>query len=318
MTKAQAQIARVVASLKVLRLWARAHAILVALVLIAAFAALWLLEHDARLRREFELQRLRTETKAEVADLRARGAAAMGELQENARQIESLESRRRGLQRDAQDLRQRLTLLREQERVRVQQAGTLAPRDLAQRVAARLGPEALRRDSGLGVRDSGKEETGKAKMETGRAAVSASPSSIPENSGTQRADSSSTQPPAPGTPPPGEFPVSSFQFPLNEAGLRQVETAFLQLDACREQSMVKDQMVANCEARAGAAQTQIEKLNDSVNQLQEAVRLKDQIAVRTEAEHRAELQAARGTWRSRFVRALKYLGVGVVIGVAIR
>jgi hypothetical protein len=97
-----------------------------------------------------------------------------------------------------------------------------------------------------------------------------------------------------------------------------VETAFLQLEACREQSAVKDQMVANCEARAGTAQTEIEKLSDSVSRLQETVRLKDLIAERTETAHRAELQAARGTWRSRFVRALKYVGVGVVIGIAVR
>jgi hypothetical protein len=76
--------------------------------------------------------------------------------------------------------------------------------------------------------------------------------------------------------------------------------------------------VANCEARVAAAGTQIEKLNDSVSQLQETVRLKDQIAARIEAAHRAELKAARGTWRGRFVRALQYVGVGVVIGVAIR
>jgi hypothetical protein len=105
---------------------------------------------------------------------------------------------------------------------------------------------------------------------------------------------------------------------LNEAGLRQVETAFLQLDACREQSAVKDQMVSICEARAGAAEAEIGKLNDSVRTLQETVRLKDQIAARRETEHRAELRAARGTWRRRFVRALQYVAVGVVIGVVVR
>jgi hypothetical protein len=172
--------------------------------------------------------------------------------------------------------------------------------------------------SPAGPRVSGEKEIRNSKMETGKQPASAGSSSIPENSGPQTAGSSSTQPPAPNTHPNGQLPISDFQFPLNEADLRQVDTAFLQLDACREQSAVKDQIVSNCEARASAAQTQIEKLNDSVKQLQETVHLKDQVAERTEAEHRAELAAARGTWRSRFVRALKYVGVGVVIGVAVR
>ncbi len=318
MTSAQTQIERVVAVLKAAGQWMHLHAALVIFALLCASVTLWLLEHDARLRREFQLQQLRTETKAEVADLRARAAAAMGQLKENARLIENLESRRSALAHEAEGLHQRLGSLREQERLRVQQASTLAPQELAQRVAARLGPEALRRDSGFGTRDSGKEETGNSKLETGKTPTSLGVPSIPKNSAPQPADSPSTQPPAPSVRPADKLPVSSFQFPLSEAELRQVDTAFLQLDACREQSAVKDQMVSNCEARAGAAQTEIEKLNDSVSRLQETVRLKDQIAERTEAEHRAELAAARGTWRSRFVRALKYVGVGVVIGVAVR
>jgi hypothetical protein len=159
-----------------------------------------------------------------------------------------------------------------------------------------------------------REETGKSKMETRKESASGSSAPIPKNSGRQTADSPGTHPPAPGTPPPDEFPVSSFQFPLSEAELRQVETAFLQLDACREQSAVKDQMAANCEARAGAAQSEIEKLNDSVSKLQQTVRLKDQIAARTEAEHRAELKAACGSRWARFKRALEYVAVGAALG----
>jgi hypothetical protein len=289
MTSAQTQIERVVANLKLLWLWVRAHGVLLIFAVLCASAALWLIEHDARLRREFELQQLRTETQAEVADLRARAAAAMGELQKNARLIENLESKRRDLERQSQDLRQRLSHLREEERLRVQQASTLAPRELAQRVAARLGPGGQVSGSGFQVSgaDQGRPDTRHPTPDTSGAA----------------------------NPEPR---IPSHGLTLTGQGLRGVETAFLQLDACREQSAVKDQMVSNCEARVGTAQTEIEKLNDSVSQLQETVRLKDQIAERTEAAHRAELVAARGTWRSRFVRVLKYVGVGVVIGVAVR
>ena len=69
---------------------------------------------------------------------------------------------------------------------------------------------------------------------------------------------------------------------------------------------------------ARAAQAETATLGHSVSQLQEEVRLKDEIAARTEAEHRAELQAARGTRRGRFVRALEYIGVGEVIGSVVR
>jgi hypothetical protein len=94
MTSAQTQIERAVAMFKPWWLWARAHGVLLILALLCASAALWLLEHDASLRRQFELQQLRTETQAQVADLRARAATAMGQLKENARLIENLESRR--------------------------------------------------------------------------------------------------------------------------------------------------------------------------------------------------------------------------------
>ena len=333
--------------------WAKAHAALVILIFLCASGALWLVEHDAALKRELELQQLRKQTTAEVADLRARAAAALGELKENARLIEGLESRRRALEREADDLRKRLSLLREEERVRVQQASALAPAELAQRVAARLGPGGLPTgNSGLGTGEkqsaarspeSGTRETGNWKLEAGQSPVASGQLSVPTDNGPRTtADSkfqiqdsrprgpvalnrqsipqggNNRQSATPGTRSSSEFPVSSFQFPLNEAELRQVETAFLQLDVCREQSAAQDRLVANCEERGAASRAVIENLNRSVNQLQETVQLKDEIASRTEAAHRAELKAARGTWRGRFIRALEYVGVGVVIGVVVR
>ncbi|MBZ5516453.1 MAG: hypothetical protein LAN62_16700 [Acidobacteriia bacterium] len=320
------------------RLWAfaTAHATLMgclaAVLLLGVFAALWLLEHDASLKREFEFRQMRQQAASEVAALRARAAAALGELEKNARLMESLEARRRGLEREAEDLRQRLHSLREEERVRVQQASTLAPTELAQRVAARLGPEA---------QASGKTENGNWKLETGHPPVASSQLSVPTDNRPRMTNDSkfqiqdlrtngavnrqsplqggnNRQSTAPATGSSSEFPISNFQFPLTERGLRQVETAFLQLDACREQGVVQEQRLANCEDRARAAQAETATLGHSVSQLQEAVRLKDEIAARTEAEHRAELQAARGTRRGRFVRALEYIGVGVVIGSVVR
>jgi hypothetical protein len=358
MSEGQAKARRIIASVKAAWAWSRAHVVLIASVLLCAAIALWLAEHDAALKRELALQQLRQQTTAEVAELRARAAAALGELKENARLIEDLESRRRALEHEAEGLRKRLSLLREEEGVRVQQAGTLAPAELAQRVAARLGPEA--QVSGVGGQapetnrppsearslESGTRETGNWKMETGQSPLSSGQLPVASDNGPRTTDDSKFQTPesrrrgpealnrqsmpqggnnrASSAPrsqhpvPSRQFPASSFQFPLNEAELRQVETAFLQLDACREQSAAQDRLVANCEERAAASRTVSENLNRSVNQLQEAVRLKDEIATRTEAAHRAELKAARGTWRGRFIRALEYVAVGVVIGVVVR
>jgi len=341
MNEGQAKARRIIASVKTAWAWSRAHVVLIASVLLCASVALWLVEHDAALKRELELQQLRKQTAAEVADLRARAAAALGELKENARLIEDLESRRRALEREAEDLRKRLSLLREEERVRVQQASTLAPAELAQRVTARLGPEA--QVSGVGGQVSGKGGTGNSSIETRQSSVASGQlpvatdnaprakddfkfqiqDSRPSGPGTLNRQSipqggNNRQSATPGTGSSSEFPVSSFEFPLNEAELRQVETAFLQLDACHEQSAAQGRLVANCEERSAASRAVIENLNHSVSQLQEAVRLKDEIAARTEAAHRAELKAARGTWRGRFIRALEYVGVGVVMGIVVR
>ena len=121
------------------------------------FVAIWLLEHDARLRREVELGQLKQQTAAQVTELRTRADAALRAAnEENARAIESLEARRRRLEREAEELRQRLVSLREEERARVGQVATLPASELEQRVAARLDPGSFAtRDSGLGTRDSG-------------------------------------------------------------------------------------------------------------------------------------------------------------------
>jgi len=61
----------------------------------------------------------------------------------------------------------------------------------------------------------------------------------------------------------------------------------------------------------------IEEMNHSLAGLKEALRLKDEIQSRSEAAHRVELNAARGSRLRRFGRALQYVGAGVVIGVVV-
>ena len=294
------------------------------------FVAIWLLEHDARLRREVELGQLKQQTAAQVTELRTRADAALRAAnEENARAIESLEARRRRLEREAEELRQRLVSLREEERARVGQVATLPASELEQRVAARLDPgNFATRDSGLGVRDSGLKEQASGvgdRVSEGRdSGLGTRDSEVKEQSPSPQHLAPSTQPPAPGIRPsadgltPGTPPVPSPEFVLTEEGARRVETAFLELEACREQSAVKDGALGNCQEQVATQAAIAGEMRKSLDDLNQAIRLKDEIAARTEALHRAELRAARGSWGSRFLRAVEYVGLGVVIGLVAR
>jgi hypothetical protein len=303
----QAQARRIIENVKTVWERGRAHAKWLLLGFLCVFVAVWLLEHDARLRREVELGQLKQQTAAQVTELRARADAALRAAnEENARAIESLEARRRRLEREAEELRQRLVSLREEERARVGQVATLPASELEQRVAARLDPgNFATRDSGLGVRGSGSEE---------QARLGGQVSGVGE-------DKQGTTPPsAPllskeGTK--GWLPAKP-EFVLTEEGARRVETAFLELEACREQSAVKDGALGNCQEQVATQAAIAGEMRKSLDDLNQAIRLKDEIAARTEALHRAELRAARGSWGSRFLRAVEYVGLGVVIGLVAR
>jgi hypothetical protein len=105
---------------------------------------------------------------------------------------------------------------------------------------------------------------------------------------------------------------------LSVQGERRVVSALAERDACRHESAVRDQQLTNCRDLLAADASEIEKQADSAAKLNLALGAKDQILKRRETQFQAELQAARGTWHSRAVRALKLVGIGVAIGVAIR
>ncbi len=294
------------------------------------FVAVWLLEHDAGLRREVEFGQLKQQTAAQVTELRARADAALRAAnEENARAIESLEARRRRLEREAEELRQRLVSLREEERARVGQVATLPASELEQRVAARLDPGNFgTRDSGLGVRDSGlgTRDSGLKEQASGvgdRVSVERVPDDQRRGSD-EKKETPGIRPSAggltPGTSPvpSPESRVPSPEFVLTEEGARRVETAFLELDSCREQSAVKDGALGNCQEQVATQAAIAGKMRKSLADLNQAIRLKDEIAARTETLHRAELRAVRGSRLGRFVRAVEYVGAGVVIGIVVR
>ncbi len=264
----------------------------------------WWRERDARLHRGFELQQLKAETAQRVTELEARADAALRAAnEENARLVRQLEARRRRLEVEAEALRRRLTALQAQERVRVGQVHALPPNLLAEHIASRLGLDAREdQDSGPGARASGPEKGSQGVAPAG------------ESGQTKGTLDRSGHPPVPSS---GARPPET-TLTLTLPAMRQVETAFVELDACREQGEVKDQQLANCREQAAASADMVSRMNDSLQQLNEAVRAKDEIAARREAQHRAELKVARGSRWGRMRKALTYVAVGVVIGVVAR
>jgi hypothetical protein len=252
-------------------------------------ALAWVHERDARLRRSLELEQLKSETAARVKELEAQSEEALRAAnQRNALVIRELEASRLELAKKGEELRQRLAALERDERVRVERVATLPSQELAERVAARLDADADKgRDSGLGVRDSG------------------GPAS----------------PEGPSSPIPGAAmrtsPLQEPALTLDTAAQRKVETAFTELDSCREQSAVKDEQIANCRQQLTSSAAIADRMDDSLRQLNEAIRLKDEILARRETEHGAELKAARGSRWERFRKAVTYVAIGVVAGAVL-
>jgi hypothetical protein len=128
---------------------------------------------------------------------------------------------------------------------------------------------------------------------------------------------------APGMAPPepgknGTAPKAGAELALTEAGARRVATALADRDACLEQSALQDRQAGNCREQLSARAAEIQTQADSLAKLNQALSAKDGILADREREFKAELDAARGTFRSRLARALKFLAAGAAIGAAIR
>ena len=311
--------------------WAKTHLLFLVLICLGVSVPLWLLEHDARLRRDFELQQLRREAAAEIANLRARAAAALEDADSSAQRVRDLEARGLQLERAEANLKSAISNLKDKEHARLREVATLPFPALAEELRRELGTKSFgARDSQL-TRDSG--------LQTRELPVASS--QLPEKltGGTRSTDDPTLQIQDSRSPNP-ESNVSSLRYLeseglhrspkirpdsrvpspgvfLTEPGARAVAAALVERDACREQAQVKDGLLSNCQEQTAASRAVIDEMQRSVVSLREAVRLKDEIQSRSEAVHRAELNAARGSRLRRFGRALQYVGAGVVIGVVI-
>jgi hypothetical protein len=104
---------------------------------------------------------------------------------------------------------------------------------------------------------------------------------------------------------------------LTPSGARKVETALVELDACRAENRIENQQISNCQARAEADDATIQRQAGSIASLNRAIEVKDKILSRQAAEYQAELRAARGTFLGRLARTAERVAIGVAMGVAI-
>jgi len=267
----------------------------VAVAALVIFAALWWVEHDARLRREEELKEMRRQSAAEISSLQAKADAAVRDAnQSNARAASELEASRRLLEQQAQNLRQRLATLEQTEHTRVEQVAVLPVSEISKRLSEQLGPGAITGETtGVGSRvwgvgKAGSRESGVGGRE-GRSLISSSATL-------------DTLHPAPAN------------LLLTEAGARKVETALVELDSCRQESSVQSQQLAACQREGAAEAAMVEQQKSSIAKLNGALADKDQVLAKQQTEFKAELKVAKGTVLSRVGRVIEYVAAGVVIG----
>ena len=252
-------------------------------VVIMLFA--WSCEHQARQRDTWEAKQAKKQAAVEISRLQQQAAGALRDAKQSAQAAQELEAERQQLAREAEGLRQSLESLRQQELARVNEVATLPTSEVATRVASRLQEQV----SGVGFQVSGQHEeqvTGNREQGTGPAA-NASGASTPA-------------------------------LVLTDAGVRKVETAFMELDSCRQQAQVMGQQVSNCAQQAKLNSSIQEQQSGTIAQLNAALADKDQVIARSEEAHRAELKAARGTWRKRLLRGAEIFAGGFLAGVLVR
>jgi hypothetical protein len=263
----------------------------------------WSCERQARRRDTVEAQQVKKQAKEEISRLQQQAAGALRGAKQSAQAVRELEAQRQQLAREAEGLRQSLESLRKQELARADEVATLPTSEVVSRVASRL------QEPVPGVRDQGSGQQEEQVSGAG-CQVSGQRSAGLE---AQKQLSPATQHLVPNASRP-----SSPALVLSDQGVRQVETAFVELDSCRQQAQVMGQQVSNCEQQSKLDSAIHDQQSGTIAKLDAALADKDKILAQSEEAHRAELKAARGTWRSHFFRAVEYFAGGFIAGVLVR
>jgi len=258
-------------------------------VVIMFFA--WSCERQARRRDTLQAQQVKKQAAEEISQLRQQAASALRDAQQSAQAVRALEAQQQQLVREAEGLRQSLESLRQQELAHTDEVATLPTSEVASRVASRLGEQGTgNREQGIGNRE---QVTGN------REQVAGAGGQVPG-------------------PEPGTSRPSGAALVLSDQGVRKVEAALIELDSCRQQTQLMGQQVTNCEQQSKLDSTMRDQQAATIAKLNAALADKDKILAASEAAHRADLKAARGTWRARFFRAVEYFAGGFIAGVLVR
>jgi hypothetical protein len=268
----------------------------------------WSCEHRARQREAAEAQQAKKQAAEQISQLEKQAASAVRDAQQSSQAAKELEGQREQLAREADGLRQSLDSLRNQELVRANELASLTTEEVVKRVAARL------QEQGTGNREQGTER---------QANPLTRPAAADENAGAghplpQRGEGTGTAGGEGKNSNSGSVQNDAAALVLSDQGVRKVESAFVELDSCRQQSQVIAQQVSNCDQRAKLDSALEEQQAGTISKLNAALADKDQILARSEAAQRAELKAVRGTWRTRFYHAVEIFAGGFIAGVLVR
>jgi hypothetical protein len=322
-------------------------------VVIMFFA--WSCEHQARQRDIEAAKQVKKQTDEEISFLRLKVTSALRDAKQSAQAAQELEGQRQKLVREAEGLRQRLESLRQQELAHTNEVATLPTSEVVSRVASRLQEQGIgNREQGTGrqepVSGVGGQVSGRPAVNpltgpalTGESATTGHPPRFLWSDGQHRGpaiglpqggegrsnpagegrnnpeEERRNNPEAEGqNNPGGDGQKSPAALVLSDQGARKVETALIELDSCRQQTQVMGQQVSNCQQQTKLDSTLQQEQAGTIAKLNAALVDKDQILARSEEAHRAELRAARGTWRSRFLRAVEIFAGGFIAGVLVR
>ena len=274
-------------------------------------AALWVQQHDARIRQQVGLQQLRKETSTEVSALRKQAAQEVAQANvKNAQAVAKLEQRRQEAEQQNRQLAAQLESLRKQAQIQAGEAATLPISEIVTRVAAQLGlkGEDVTHGPAADVAKTPHPAAGAPTIFPRRGLGFANAADIAKG-----AISAPPETAARGQSPPLQSPALA----LSASGARKVEAALVALDACRAESGIQTRQLSNCQARAEADEAAIEQLKGSVASLNQALAAKDKMFVEQQSRYKAELRAARGTFLGRLARLSEHVAIGVAVGVAI-
>jgi hypothetical protein len=284
-------------------------------VVIMFFA--WSCEHRARQRQAIEAQQIKKQSAEQISRLQQQASSALKDAHQSAQAAKELAGQRQELAREADGLRQSLESLRKVKLTQNNELASLTTEEVVKRVAARLQEQGIgNREQGTGqqtlnplTRPATSDETAAAghPLPQGGEGKATSGSQGLATAGGEGKNANG-----------GSVQSDAAALVLSDQGVRKVEGAFLELDSCRQQSQVIAQQVSNCEQQAKLDSALEEQQAGTISKLNAALADKDQILARSEAAHRAELKAVRGTWRTRVYHAAEIFAGGFVVGVLVR